>query len=107
MASQDKLLFGALVGTLPPSLIPFITQSQTSHDAWKVLANTYAKPSHGHIKQIKEQLKQTTKGSQTISEYIRPLSLVLINLLSLVSHLTMKILLRKLWTALMMIINPL
>ena len=27
---QDKLLFGALVGTLSPPLIPLITQSQTS-----------------------------------------------------------------------------
>ena len=31
---QDKLLFGALVGTLSPSLISLITQSQTSRDAW-------------------------------------------------------------------------
>ena len=29
---QDKLLFGALVGTLSPPLIPLITQSQTSHE---------------------------------------------------------------------------
>ena len=47
---QDKLLFGALVGTLSPSLIPLITQSQTSRDAWKILTNTYARPSLGHIK---------------------------------------------------------
>ena len=47
---QDKILFGALVGTLSPLLIPFITQSQTSREAWKTLANTYAQPSRGHIK---------------------------------------------------------
>ena len=54
---QDKLLFGALVGTFSPSLIPLITQSQTFHEAWKTLAKTYALPSYGHIKQIKEQIK--------------------------------------------------
>ena len=34
---QDKLLFGALVGTLSPSLVPLITQPQTSHEAWQIL----------------------------------------------------------------------
>ena len=51
---QDKLLFSASIGTFSPSLIPFITQSQTSRDAWKILANTYARSSRGHIKRIKE-----------------------------------------------------
>ncbi|RVW92224.1 Retrovirus-related Pol polyprotein from transposon RE2 [Vitis vinifera] len=30
---QDKLLFGALVGTLSPTLVPLITQSKTSYEA--------------------------------------------------------------------------
>ena len=30
---QDKLLFGPLVGTLSPSLVPLITQAQTSREA--------------------------------------------------------------------------
>ena len=68
---QDKLLFRALVGTLSPSLIPLITQSQTSKEAWQTLANTYARPSRGHIKQIKEQLKQTSKGFQSMSDYMQ------------------------------------
>ena len=68
---QDKLLFGALVGTFSPSLIPLITQSQTSCEAWQTLANTYFRPFCGHIKQIKEQLKQISKGSQSISEYMQ------------------------------------
>ena len=33
------------------------------------LANTYAKPSRGHIKQLKEQLKRCTNDSKSISEY--------------------------------------
>ena len=68
---QDKLLFGALVGTLSPSLILLIMQSQTSREAWKTLANTYSQPSRGHIKQLKEKLKQTSKGSQSISDYMQ------------------------------------
>ena len=35
------------------------------------LANTYARPSRGHIKQIKDQIKQATQGSQTITTYMQ------------------------------------
>ena len=67
---QDKLIFGALIRSLTPSLIPLISQSLTSNDAWGVLANTYVRPSQGHIKQIKEQNKLITKGTKPISEYM-------------------------------------
>ena len=68
---QDKLLFGALVGTISTNLVPLITQSPTSHDAWKTLANTYARPSRGHIKQLKENLKSISKGSQSVTDYMQ------------------------------------
>ncbi|KAH7663599.1 hypothetical protein IHE45_14G066700, partial [Dioscorea alata] len=58
---QDKLLFGALVGTLTPTLIPLITRSKNSLEAWTILSNTYSRPSRGHIKQLKDYLKQITK----------------------------------------------
>ena len=41
-----------------------------SCEAWTTLANTYARPSWDHIKQIKGQLKQATKASQTITKYM-------------------------------------
>ncbi|RVW94165.1 Retrovirus-related Pol polyprotein from transposon RE1 [Vitis vinifera] len=68
---QDKLLFGALVGTLSSTLVPLITQSKTSYEAWQILANTYARPSRGHIKQLKDHLKNITKDSQSITDYMQ------------------------------------
>ena len=68
---QDKLIFSALVESLTSSLIPLISQSHTSSDAWRVLSNTYAKPSRGHIKQIKQQIKNTNKGTKSISKYMK------------------------------------
>ncbi|KAE8676754.1 hypothetical protein F3Y22_tig00111582pilonHSYRG01003 [Hibiscus syriacus] len=65
---QDRLLFSALLGAISISLQPLIAHTTTSLDAWQTLANTYAKPSRGHIKQLKEQLKRCTKGSKSISE---------------------------------------
>ncbi|KAH1064434.1 hypothetical protein J1N35_029421 [Gossypium stocksii] len=37
----------------------------------RILANTYACPSHGHIKQLKDNSKNITKGSQCITDYIQ------------------------------------
>ena len=49
----------------------FIAQAQTSKETWTILANTYAKPSRGRIKQVKSQFKQLTKGSLGISEFLQ------------------------------------
>ena len=43
------------------------------------LANTYAKPSRGHIKQLKEQLQRCTKGSPTYWTYAFATTVYLIN----------------------------
>ena len=60
---QDQLILNALVGLFSPTIIPFIAQAKTFQEAWTILANTYAKPSRGRIKQVKIHLKNLTKGS--------------------------------------------
>jgi hypothetical protein len=67
---QDKLLLNALIGSISPTIIPFIACAGTTQEAWTILANTYAKPSRGRIKQVKNQLKNPSKGSQTITEFL-------------------------------------
>lgn len=67
---QDKLLLNALIGSLSPTILPFIAQAKTAKEAWTILANTYAKPSHGRLKQVKTKLENPTKGSQNVTEYL-------------------------------------
>ena len=71
---QDRLIFSALLGAISVSLQPHIARTTTSLDAWQTLANSYAKPSRGHIKQLKEQLKRCIKGSKSISEYMQTIN---------------------------------
>ena len=71
---QDCLIFNALLGAISVSLQSLIARTTTFLDAWKTLANTYAKPSRGHIKQLKEQLKRCIKGSKSISEYMQTIN---------------------------------
>lgn len=69
---QYRLLFGALVGSLSPQIIPLITNASSSLEVWKTLASTYASPSRGHIKQLQYRLKQISKTSnQTITDYMQ------------------------------------
>jgi hypothetical protein len=67
---QDKLLLNALIDSISPTIIPFIACAGTAQEAWTILANTYAKPSRGRIKQVKNQLKNPSKGSRTITEFL-------------------------------------
>ncbi|KAL4554102.1 hypothetical protein LXL04_039780 [Taraxacum kok-saghyz] len=74
---QDRLLFGALVGTLSPVLVPLVSSAATSLEAWTILSNTYAKPSRGHIKQLQHRLKQTSKTSdKSVTEYMQSIKAI-------------------------------
>ncbi|CAH9105641.1 unnamed protein product [Cuscuta europaea] len=67
---KDKLMFGAIAGTLDPTIIPLISQAATSKEAWDILAHTFARPTRGQIKQTKSHLKNTKKGSHSITHYL-------------------------------------
>jgi len=67
---QDQLILNALIGSLSPPLISFVARTTSSSEAWNVLATTYAKPSRGRIKHVKNQLKNLTKGTINITNFI-------------------------------------
>ena len=54
----------------PPPLISFVARTTSSREAWNVLATTYAKPSRGRIKHVKNQLKNLTKGTMNITDFV-------------------------------------
>lgn len=50
---------------------PIVARSTTSREIWETFHRTYGKPTRGHVKQIKQQLKQISKGNNTINDYMR------------------------------------
>ncbi|KAG7552793.1 Integrase catalytic core [Arabidopsis thaliana x Arabidopsis arenosa] len=68
---QDRMLYSSLIGTLTLNIQPMVARALTSRDIWLTLSNTYGNPSRGHINQLKQQLKRITKGTQSITEYMR------------------------------------
>ncbi|KAD6118756.1 hypothetical protein E3N88_10027 [Mikania micrantha] len=74
---QDRLLYGALVGSLSAPIVSLITNANSSFEAWKILSNTYASPSRGHIKQLQHRLKHTTKtANQNITDYMQSIKVI-------------------------------
>lgn len=68
---QDRLLYGALLGTLSLPVQSLVTRTTTSLELWKSLSNTFGKASRSHVKTLQNQLTYTTKGTQTVDEYMR------------------------------------
>lgn len=48
--------------------------ASTSASVWTTLTSTYAKPTLGHIKQLLNQIKQWTKETKTVDEYLQGLT---------------------------------
>ncbi|XP_010489872.1 PREDICTED: uncharacterized protein LOC104767558 [Camelina sativa] len=71
---QDKLLYNALLGVISVSIQPILSRAHTTAEIWATLASTYAKPSRGHIRQIKLQLKNWKKDTKTIDAYLQGLT---------------------------------
>lgn len=67
---QDKLIYNALLGAITVSIQPILSTSETSAQIWENLSATYVKPSRGHIKQLREQIKNWEKGTKTIDAYV-------------------------------------
>lgn len=67
---QDRLLYNALIGYLSLAIQPIVARAITTLDVWTILESTYGTPSRGHIKQIKQHLKRSNKGTQSVTEYM-------------------------------------
>ncbi|XP_010474224.1 PREDICTED: uncharacterized protein LOC104753707 [Camelina sativa] len=71
---QDQLLYSSPLGVILVELQPILSTVSTSAQIWSLLFSTYAKPSGGHIKQLREQIKQWKKGTKPIDEYFQGLT---------------------------------
>ncbi|XP_010468693.1 PREDICTED: uncharacterized protein LOC104748799 [Camelina sativa] len=68
---QVKLIYSALLGAISVMVQPLLSKAVTAADLWTTLSSTYANPSHGHVQQLRHQLKHWTKGTKTIDAYFQ------------------------------------
>lgn len=68
---QDRLLYSAMIGAISVAVQPLVATASTTHDIWSTLAEIYATPTRGHIKQIRFHIANMVKGTNSIVEYMR------------------------------------
>ncbi|KAH9610885.1 hypothetical protein KSS87_001830 [Heliosperma pusillum] len=68
---QDRLIKGALLGTIDTAITPLLLNDKTSHSVWTTLCSTYDNPSRSHILQVKDRLKSITKGDKSATEFMQ------------------------------------
>lgn len=71
---QDRLIFSSLIGAITTNLQPIVSRATTASQIWQTLANTYAKPSRGHILQLRDQVRSWKKENKSIDAYIQGLT---------------------------------
>lgn len=71
---QDKLIYSALLGAMTTTIQPLLSKATTANEIWEILTSTYAKPSRGHIQQLRQQIRQWTKGTKSIDDYYQGLT---------------------------------
>lgn len=68
---QDQLIYSSLLGAITISVQPILATTSTSAQIWEKLSATYAKPSRGHIQQLRQQIKQWKNGTKSIDDYLQ------------------------------------
>lgn len=67
---QDRLLYSSIIGTLTLNIQTVVARATTTCEIWTLHHKTYGKPSRAQIKQLKQSLKRSSKGTQSITDYM-------------------------------------
>uniref|UniRef100_A0A6N2LJF4 Retrotransposon Copia-like N-terminal domain-containing protein n=1 Tax=Salix viminalis TaxID=40686 RepID=A0A6N2LJF4_SALVM len=67
---QDQLLLHSIIASVSEKIMPLIASSTTSHMAWEKIKTLYANRSRSRVMSLKERLTATTKGSNSVREFL-------------------------------------
>ena len=82
---QDHYVFLALLGSCGPEAHVIMSSATSSADAWARLTKTYANRSRTRIMSLKERLASISKGSSAVSDYLRSIRFIAVEL-ALIDH---------------------
>ncbi|XP_015165063.1 uncharacterized protein [Solanum tuberosum] len=85
---QDHLIRSAMVASLSPEIIPFVTIDKTSYVLWQNLATTYVKPPYARIMSLRENLNTIQKGNLSITVYLQKIKEICTKIASVGVHIS-------------------
>lgn len=64
-------LYNAIIGAISLPLKSLVATADTTKQVCDSLAETFGKPTRGHIQQLRQQIKTCSKGNKSITDYLR------------------------------------
>ena len=74
--SKEKALLTFLSSTLSPSVLALTVGCATAIEVWKVLENRFSSVSRSHIMNLKSELHNLKKGSESVDVYLQKIKVV-------------------------------
>ncbi|XP_020673013.2 uncharacterized protein LOC110092699 [Dendrobium catenatum] len=81
----DKNLISALLSTISPAILPYVTSSSSAQDIWAVLEKRLQPTSRSRVIQLKYELHQLQMKDRSMQQYIANIKLLVDNIASAVS----------------------
>lgn len=80
---QDSFLFTWLLSTLSPSILPNVIQCVHSWQIWEEIHSFFNAKSRAQSTQLRNELKNITKGTKTASEFLQRIKTIVNTLASI------------------------
>lgn len=73
---NDQTIMIWINATVSEDMLPYVVGFSNTYDLWNNLARRFANISHSQIIQLKTQLQQVKKGTQTITDYLHSINII-------------------------------
>ena len=73
---QDRLILYVILASITWVVAPLISSATTSHEAWQKLEITFANRLRTRMLSLRNIMMKTTKGSQSITEYMQTIKII-------------------------------
>lgn len=80
---QDQMLFTWLLSSLPDSILPRVLGCKHNYQVWDAIHKHYFPLMMAKVRQLRSDLKNTKKGSQSISEHVLKIKNIVNSLLTI------------------------
>ena len=81
--SKEKALLTFISSTLTPSVLAITVGCSSAREVWKVLENRFSSISRSHVMNLKEELHNVKKGSDSIDVYLQKIKVIRDKLMAL------------------------
>ena len=73
---QDCLILHVILSLVTWAVVPLVSSTTTSHEAWKKQRTTFTNISHSRMLSLRNMLINTTKDSKSIVEYMQDIKTI-------------------------------